>query len=162
MQKTVTNDQSNNVVSYPPIEIDTPARRSGYHENEAWRAGGIRFAPLQVPLVRRMQTAAVLFHCMSIGLMVSIFWFTCANFLLWPLLIPYLIHLSMSTAATNGNLSFRSEYLRSLPLWRLFAGYFPAKLHKTYDLPADRKYIFGYHPHGIISMARGVLSPPTL
>jgi 2-acylglycerol O-acyltransferase 2 len=24
-------------------------------------------------------------------------------------------------------------------------------LHKTHDLPANRKYIFGYHPHGIIS-----------
>jgi 2-acylglycerol O-acyltransferase 2 len=121
------------------------------HEKEAWEAGGIRFAPLQVPLIRRMQTGAVLFHCMSIVLIVSMFWFTCANPLAWPILIPYLIHLSVSTAATNGSLAYRSEWLRSLPLWRLFAGYFPAKLHKTHDLPADRKYIFGYHPHGIIS-----------
>jgi 2-acylglycerol O-acyltransferase 2 len=29
--------------------------------------------------------------------------------------------------------------------------YFPIHLHKTCDLPADRSYIFGYHPHGIIS-----------
>jgi 2-acylglycerol O-acyltransferase 2 len=98
-----------------------------------------------------MQTAAVLFHSMSIILMVSTFWFTCANPFAWPILIPYLIHLSVSTAATNGTLAYRSEYLRSLPIWKLFAGYFPATLHKTHDLSPDRKYILGYHPHGIIS-----------
>lgn len=31
-------------------------------------------------------------------------------------------------------------------------GYFPISLVKTQDLPADRKYVFGYHPHGIIGM----------
>ena len=128
-----------------------PTGDSAHQEPEAWTAGGIRFAPIRVPLVRRLQMAAVLFHCMSIILLVAMFWFTCGNPLTWPFLVPYLIHLSVSTAATNGNLRYRSEYLRSLPLWRLFAGYFPAKLHKTYDLPPERKYIFGYHPHGIIS-----------
>jgi 2-acylglycerol O-acyltransferase 2 len=136
------------VTSYPKLDA---ADGHDNHAKHAWRAGGIRFAPPQVPLIRRLQTAAVLFHCMSIVLLVSMFWFTCANPFSWPLLVPYLIHLSVSTAASNGNLAYRSEWLRSLPLWRLFAGYFPARLHKTHDLPADRKYIFGYHPHGIIS-----------
>ncbi|KAG6002361.1 hypothetical protein E4U21_003154 [Claviceps maximensis] len=121
------------------------------HEREAWRAGGIRFAPLRVPFKRRMQTAAVLFHCMSIIVLVSCFWFTCANPFMWPILVPYLAHLSLSNAATDGTLAYRSEWLRSLPLWTLFAGYFPARLHKTSDLPPNRKYILGYHPHGIIS-----------
>lgn len=121
------------------------------HERAAYEAGGIRFAPIRVPFVRRMQTAAVLFHCMSIVIFVSAFWFTCANPFSWPILVPYLIHLSVSTAATNGKLAYRSEFLRSLPIWRLFAGYFPATLHKTHDLDPKRKYIFGYHPHGIIS-----------
>jgi 2-acylglycerol O-acyltransferase 2 len=133
---------------YPALSRQA-TRRS--HEGEGWQAGGVRFAPLQVPLVRRMQTGAVLFHCMSIVVLVSIFWFTCANPLAWPILVPYLVHLSVSSAATDGRLAYRSEYLRSLPLWRLFAGYFPAKLHKTHDLSPRRKYIFGYHPHGIIS-----------
>ncbi|KJZ79071.1 hypothetical protein HIM_01222 [Hirsutella minnesotensis 3608] len=121
------------------------------HETEAWRAGGIRFAPLRIPFNRRLQTAAVFFHCMSIVTFVSLFWFTCANPLTWPILVPYLIHLSFSTAAIDGKLSYRSERLRSLPLWKLFASYFPMRLHKTHDLPPNRKYIMGYHPHGIIS-----------
>ncbi|CAM1507350.1 Fc.00g069910.m01.CDS01 [Cosmosporella sp. VM-42] len=120
-------------------------------EQQAWRAGGIRFAPVRVPMTRRLQTAAVLFHCMSIVLFISCFWLICANPLTWPILVPYLIHLTMSTAATSGKLNYRSEYMRSLPLWKLFAGYFPARLHKTYELDPKRKYIFGYHPHGIIS-----------
>ncbi|QUC20323.1 uncharacterized protein UV8b_04564 [Ustilaginoidea virens] len=136
-------------IPYPPLTNDEMDRAS--HEREAWRAGGVRFAPLQVPFKRRMQTAAVLFHCMSIVAMVSCFWFTCANPLTWPILVPYLVHLSFSTAATDGKLACRSEWLRSLPLWTLFSGYFPAKLHKTFDLPPNRRYILGYHPHGIIS-----------
>lgn len=121
------------------------------HESGAWKAAGIRFAPLRMPFPRRLQTAAVFFHCMTLVTLISLFWFTCANVLTWPILVPYLVHLTMSSAATNGKLSYRSEYLRSLPLWRFFAAYFPMRLHKTYDLPPDRRYIFGYHPHGIIS-----------
>ncbi|KAG5950205.1 hypothetical protein E4U53_005374 [Claviceps sorghi] len=143
--ETATNGD---YVPYPEL-VSGDARSS--HEGQAWRAGGIRFAPLRVPLTRRMQTAAVLFHCMTMMVLVSCFWFGCANPLTWPVLVPYLVHLSLSNAATDGRLSFRSEWLRSLPLWGLFAGYFPARLHKTFDLPPDRKYIFGYHPHGIIS-----------
>ena len=57
----------------------------------------------------------------------------------------------LSDAATDGRLRFRSERFRRAPLWGFFADYFPARLHKTVDLPPTRKYIFGYHPHGIIS-----------
>lgn len=120
-------------------------------EQEAWSARGIRFAPLRVPMTRRLQTGAVLFHCMSIILFLSTFWLICANPLTWPILVPYLIHLTLSTAATSGKLNYRSERMRNWRLWRLFAGYFPMKLHKTHDLSPERKYIFGYHPHGIIS-----------
>ncbi|KAF4123365.1 2-acylglycerol O-acyltransferase 2 [Geosmithia morbida] len=141
---------------YPDLSREARAQRDDYIRNStyaksAWEAGGVRFAPVRVPLVRRLQTGAVLFHSMSIVMFVSAFWFTCTNPLAWPLLLAYLIHLSVSTAATDGNLSYRSEYLRSLPLWRLFAGYFPAELHRTHQLDPSRRYIMGYHPHGIIS-----------
>ncbi|KAM3516423.1 hypothetical protein NHJ13051_009929 [Beauveria bassiana] len=144
----------------PPVNGVEPTRRryptlsseKSLRNSEAnWKAVGIRFAPLRVPLRRRLQTGAVLFHCMSIVVLVSLFWFTCANPLMWPVLIPYLLHLTFSTAAVDGSLSYRSEYLRSLPLWKLFAGYFPIRLHKTFDLDPQRRYILGYHPHGIIS-----------
>ncbi|EGY21613.1 diacylglycerol O-acyltransferase 2B [Verticillium dahliae VdLs.17] len=134
---------------YPPLIL--AAQGQGRYERHAWKAGGIRFVPLRVPVVRRLQMAAVLMHTVSILALVSFFFFLAAIPLNWPLLVPYLIHLSLSTAPSDGRLRFRSEFLRSLPVWRLFAGYYPAELHKTYELPPTRKYIFGYHPHGIIS-----------
>lgn len=134
---------------YPPLYL--AARGQGSHERHAITAGGIRFAPLRIPFERRLQMGAVLFHTLTIASVVAIFFFFAAIPLTWPLLVPYLIHLSFSTVASDGSLRYRSEFLRSLPLWKLFAGYYPAELHKTHDLPPTRKYIFGYHPHGIIS-----------
>src|SRR3954467_13359745 len=93
----------------------------------------------------------VLLHTLSIALSLSIFFFLCAIPIFWPLLLAYLIHVLMSTAGTNGTLSRRSDFLRGLPIWSLFAAYFPARLHRSQRLPPTRKYIFGYHPHGIIS-----------
>lgn len=133
---------------YPPL---SNIAENLHYERHSWSRAGIRFAPLRVPLVRRLQTLAVLVHCTAVVFLPALFFFLCAMPLLWPIVIPYLIHLSVSTAATDGKLKYRSEHIRSLPLWRLFAGYFPIRLHKTHDLPADGKYILGYHPHGIIS-----------
>jgi 2-acylglycerol O-acyltransferase 2 len=116
-----------------------------------YRRVGIRFAPWNIPVNRRLQTVAVAMHSLSIAGLVSFFFFLCAIPLTWPILIPYLLHMLISNAAGDGQLRFRSERFRHMAAWRFFADYFPAKLHKTHDLPATRKYIFGYHPHGIIS-----------
>ncbi|KAK1829864.1 DAGAT-domain-containing protein [Podospora conica] len=114
-------------------------------------AYGVRFAPFNIPWRRRLQTLAVVTHSLSIASTVSFFFFLCAIPLTWPLLVPYLLYMLLSDAATDGRLRFRSERFRRLPIWGFFADYFPARLHKTHDLPPTRKYIFGYHPHGIIS-----------
>lgn len=82
---------------------------------------------------------------------IPFFLFICSNPFTWPLMIPYLLHVIYSSAAVDGRLRYRSKYFRALPFWTWFAEYFPAQLHKTHDLPPTRKYIFGYHPHGIIS-----------
>jgi 2-acylglycerol O-acyltransferase 2 len=124
---------------------------SGRTAGQGWERSGIRFAPLNLPLRRRLQTMTVLFHTLCIALFVSFFFFLCAIPLFWPLLIPYMIYCMVSKASTSGNLSTRSEFLRSLRVWSLFASYFPARLHRSQELPPTRKYIFGYHPHGIIS-----------
>ena len=53
-------------------------------------------------------------------------------------------------------------------LWKQTADYFPQRLVKTADLPADRNYLVGYHPHGVISLGAGAafgsdaLGGPTL
>ena len=111
----------------------------------------IHFAPLSVPLKRRLQTLVVLGHTLSIALLLTTFFLLCAIPLFWPILVPYLIYVLFSSAGQSGNLTYRSPYLRSLRVWSLFASYFPARLHRSAVLPPTRKYIFGYHPHGIIS-----------
>jgi 2-acylglycerol O-acyltransferase 2 len=81
----------------------------------------------------------------------SWFFWACAIPLFWPLLLPYLIYVLLSKASTSGELSQRSEWVRKQKIWSLFGSYFPARLHRTTELPPTRKYLFGYHPHGIIS-----------
>ncbi|KAH8145616.1 uncharacterized protein LAJ45_10417 [Morchella importuna] len=116
------------------------------------RNAGIRMAPLNVPMKRRLQTAAVLLHGFTIPLYTSLFWFLLAIPLTWPILLPYLLYCLFSEAHLDGSAPRRrSPFLRSLPLWRLYTDYFPLKLHATTALDPAKNYIFTYHPHGIIS-----------
>ncbi|EGN97010.1 hypothetical protein SERLA73DRAFT_185286 [Serpula lacrymans var. lacrymans S7.3] len=70
---------------------------------------------------------------------------------LWPFLIAYLLWMFLidNSPELGGRLS---PWFRSLSFWKYFADYYPASLLKECDLPADRPYVFGYHPHGIIGM----------
>ena len=104
-----------------------------------------------MPLKRRLQTLIVLIHTISIAFFLSLFFFLCAVPLCWPITVPYLFYLTLSNAGASGTLSHRSSRLRGARFWSLFASYFPARLHRSEELPATRKYVFGYHPHGIIS-----------
>lgn len=66
-------------------------------------------------------------------------------------------HRSGSAARLSGDtllVSTRRACLvsESIALTHTRAGYYPVRTLKEADLPADRKYVFGYHPHGIISM----------
>ncbi|KAK2610625.1 hypothetical protein N8I77_004040 [Diaporthe amygdali] len=149
------SSQGSTAVDYPDIPSDAEdrgeeaARRQD--QEKAQEVAGLRWAPLKVPFKRRLQTLAVLFHCLCMGTTLSIFFAFCAIPLLWPLLIIYLVSILFATDAVDGKLRRRKEWVRRLPIWKYFAEYYPAKLHKTHDLLPTRKYIFGYHPHGIIS-----------
>lgn len=141
------HDRDLTVGSAPRSDALVSGRRAG----AGWEKSNIRWAPLNVPLQRRLQTLVVLMHSLSIVLLLAVFFFLCAIPLLWPVILPYLIYVLFSRAATSGELSHRAERLRRSPIWSLFASYFPARLHRSQPLPSTRKYIFGYHPHGIIS-----------
>ncbi|KAK3936070.1 diacylglycerol acyltransferase-domain-containing protein [Diplogelasinospora grovesii] len=136
---------------YPRLDDDGIESDRERAREQAYQAGGIRFAPWNIPYRRRLQTLMVLIHSLSIATTVSFFFFLCAIPLTWPIVIPYLLHMLLSKAATDGRQRLRSDRFRRSSVWNFFGDYFPAKLHKTHDLPPTRKYIFGYHPHGIIS-----------
>lgn len=124
---------------------------SGRRAGEGWAKSAIRWAPLNVPAQRRLQTAVVLMHTLSIVGSLTIFCFLCGIPLLWPILVPYLLYVLFSQVSVDGSLALRSDFWRRSKIWSLFASYFPARLHRSQELEPTRKYVFGYHPHGIIS-----------
>ena len=44
--------------------------------------------------------------------------------------------------------------LRTHPIWGLSQSYFPARLKRTVQLNPSKKYVFGWHPHGILILSR--------
>jgi len=46
----------------------------------------------------------------------------------------------------------RFDVIRRLPMFKYYCEFFPIHLHKTVDLNPHKKYVFGYHPHGIIGI----------
>jgi len=59
-------------------------------------------------------------------------------------------YLLLDSAPKRGGRFFQA--LRRRTFWRHFAAYFPMSLTRTAELDPTRNYLFGYHPHGIISV----------
>ncbi|KAL7421259.1 diacylglycerol O-acyltransferase 1 [Cryptotrichosporon argae] len=110
----------------------------------------IQFAPLHIPPHRRWQTAAVAFWALMLPLCVIAFCLLASLPLLWPLLIPYAVWVVFDKAPERGGRP--REWARRSRIWKYFADYYPCSIVKEAELPPDRPYLFGYHPHGIIGM----------
>ncbi|KIY65800.1 DAGAT-domain-containing protein [Cylindrobasidium torrendii FP15055 ss-10] len=109
------------------------------------------FAPSTVPFQRRKETMAVAGWAILIWGSQTLFITLCCFPALWPAIAVYLfwIHF-LDKAPWRG--ARPSPWFRSCAWWQDYAKYYPASLKKEADLPADRPYVFGYHPHGIIGM----------
>jgi len=106
---------------------------------------------LHIPTPRRLQTMAVALWSVMMPLCVATFFYLCSIPLLWPLVFAYVVWaFGFDAAPRNGGRA--SKWFRELHFWKLFASYYPQHLIKSADLPPDRPYVFGYHPHGIIGM----------
>ncbi|KAI6023365.1 DAGAT-domain-containing protein [Pisolithus marmoratus] len=111
----------------------------------------IEFVPTKIPRRRRLQTLAVAIWSTVIIICISLFLYLCSIPVLWPFTAVYLIWVScIDESPVHG--TRLSPWFRSLKAWQYFAEYYPASLLKECDLPPDRPYVFGYHPHGIIGM----------
>ncbi|WWC91073.1 uncharacterized protein L201_006014 [Kwoniella dendrophila CBS 6074] len=109
-----------------------------------------KFAPLSIPPHRRLQTAAVALWALLIPICLIVFLLCLSIPPLWFILIPYLIWTQFDTAPDWGGRP--KEWARRFFFWTYFAQYYPCSIVKEADLPPDRPYLFGYHPHGIIGM----------
>lgn len=158
------------------------------------------FAPLSVPLERRLQTLALLWHTCTIPIFISLFFMTLSIPLLWPFVTVYLLrYFIWDKTPNNGQSVYRyNVWMKNLKLWKYYTNYFPIRIHRTLELEptfTDRevdvlyyrfpfgllpvvitnalnkygiiklhtktvvkavktgpRYIFGSHPHGVISL----------
>ncbi|KAJ3891606.1 diacylglycerol acyltransferase-domain-containing protein [Lentinula edodes] len=126
----------------------TPLKPITIHSN-------IEFAPTRIPRKRRMQMLAVAAWSVAIALTAVLFLLLCSVPSLWPFLAMYQIWIWIDQSPEHGGRT--SRWFRELAFWKYFADYYPASLLKEADLPPDRPYVFGYHPHGVTSY-RGALA----
>ncbi|KAI0305803.1 DAGAT-domain-containing protein [Multifurca ochricompacta] len=129
----------------------------------------VDFVPASIPRVRRLQTVAVALWTNMIPICFSLTLFLFSYPPVWPFMIAYIIWIHIDSTPERGGRM--SPWFRSIRFWKFFAEYYPASYKKASicflslgfyaissriwqerDLPADRPYLFGYHPHGIISI----------
>ena len=120
------------------------------------KIGPVEFAPLSIPLERRLQTLSALwfsgmtffFPFFNVFLIYYILFYT--NY--WWLLVLYAIwyYLDFETPKRGGR---PSRIAQDLTTNKWFVDYFPIKLIKTADFDPEKNYLIGYHPHGVISIA---------
>ncbi|KAM4714421.1 2-acylglycerol O-acyltransferase 1 isoform 2-T2 [Anableps anableps] len=120
----------------------------------------IQFAPLNVPLRRRLQTAAVLqwvfsFLALAQCCLAAFVLLALSDWWIAALLYAGWLWLDWDTPTTGGR---RSQWVRKWSVWRYFRDYFPLTLVKTVDLDPTQNYIFGFHPHGLVSSCKSSLS----
>ncbi|XP_050523976.1 2-acylglycerol O-acyltransferase 1-like isoform X2 [Daktulosphaira vitifoliae] len=113
----------------------------------------VEFAPLFVPLNRRLETLAA---AIWISLVVFTGFIGCTSLLyitlatrFWWISILYIIwiFLDRNTACTDKK---RFSFIRNWTLWSYYRRYFPVSLVKTHELSNKRSYIFATFPHGVL------------
>lgn len=87
-QQEKSSAQLDGFDDYPEIasDVEDPEEEERKQEmEEATEIAGMRWAPLKVPVKRRLQTLAVLFHSLCMGFTLSVFFSFCAIPLFWPI-----------------------------------------------------------------------------
>ncbi|KAI0322792.1 diacylglycerol acyltransferase-domain-containing protein [Amylostereum chailletii] len=105
----------------------------------------VEFVPSSIPRARRLQTTVVALWSTMIMISTALFLFLCSFPSLWPFILAYLCWLGCIDGAPEHG-GRMSHWFRSISFWKYFAEYYPASYEA--DLPSDRPYVFGYHPHG--------------
>ncbi|KAM4754412.1 transcription initiation factor TFIID subunit 6-like [Cyanocitta cristata] len=113
----------------------------------------LHFAPLRLPLRRRLQTLAVLqwvFSFLLLGQLCTVLFVLALRGPLWlPALLYGLWLLADRHTPRRGGRP--CAWVRAWPVWRHFRDYFPISLIRTAPLDPGRNYIFGFHPHGVLA-----------
>lgn len=114
----------------------------------------VQFAPLNVPFPRRLQTASIVLWILLMPLCVALFLVALSYRWLLPFVLAYLIFMYIDHSHEMGGRKI--GWFRRFPLWNGMRDFFPISLVKTTNLDPSKNYVFGYHPHGIISLGAWV------
>ncbi|XP_045467973.1 2-acylglycerol O-acyltransferase 2-A-like [Harmonia axyridis] len=121
---------------------------------------GIKFAPLNVPLERRLQTASVAFTMLffplggPIFLMITIyvllftkFWWLIAIYLTWMFLLDWKIE------ERGGR---ESKLIKFSPVCKYLLDYFPIRVNRSpwVEFKKDKNYLLCCFPHGVLALSQ--------
>ncbi|KAJ3076466.1 diacylglycerol O-acyltransferase 1 [Podochytrium sp. JEL0797] len=110
-----------------------------------------QFVPLDVPLPRRRETLSVLVWMCLVPLFLLVFLeLVLHSVVTRTIALVYLVYVLQDQGHERGGR--RSNWVRSLTFFTWFRNFFPITMRKEADLDPSKKYIFGYHPHGVISL----------
>ncbi|KAF6207569.1 hypothetical protein GE061_016016 [Apolygus lucorum] len=115
---------------------------------------GIKFAPLMVPMNRRLETAAaflwiavpIIFPFISWTVVIYTLLYT--RFFYVPLLYFGYQYIDREAPYIGGR---PFQFAKDLACWKYLCQYFPITTHKTADCPPDTNYLFCLYPHGVLS-----------
>ncbi|EDW74039.1 uncharacterized protein Dwil_GK21715 [Drosophila willistoni] len=117
----------------------------------------IEWAPLQVPLQRRLQILVTAFFTWSffllpiVSVIIVALLFIYGSLFLRALIVLYLIYSYFDHKRTYSAMDGNGWMInRTNSIYRNYRNYFPVELVKTADLPANRNYILASFPHGIL------------
>lgn len=120
---------------------------------------GIKFAPLNIPLERRLQTLVIAIWILVFpfgdfwGYIITAYLLLYTQTLRYFMLLYFLwMYYDWNTCDRGGRSYSWISRMRNNVVWRYFCNYFPLKLVKTVDLDPTKSYLFISVPHGILSV----------
>ncbi|KAF2880666.1 hypothetical protein ILUMI_25505 [Ignelater luminosus] len=127
------------------------------------KALGIEFAPLNVPLRRRLQTLSIGFTTSLMTVLPMSSWLIMFCLILfspfWLLAVLYLIWIWVFDKEVCEKGGRRIEWVRRWKIWKYSKEYFPINIikdSKKVELDRKRNYLFCSFPHGLVATGAGI------
>ncbi|CAG9794974.1 unnamed protein product [Diatraea saccharalis] len=117
----------------------------------------IKWAPLNVPLRRRLQTLSIfcIVFLASYGIFAGYIFFIALLWTrLWWLDVLYILYALYNNCSAGFYSHSRSDWYRSWRIWKYCVEYYPIKLVKTVDLDPTKNYLAPSHPHGLLTLSQ--------
>ncbi|KAK6466508.1 diacylglycerol O-acyltransferase 2-like [Huso huso] len=110
----------------------------------------VKTKPWTQELIEKLSVLQWVLTFLSMGISCSILMVSLLFTRLWILSVLYFTWLVLDWDSPEKG-SRPSKWMRGWRMWKHFSNYYPIKLVKTAELSPQKNYVFGCHPHGIMS-----------